>query len=165
MASLAAVHALDVPEKIVACLGFGVDAYHGVHHTQVLENQAALEREGGYLGAFSVPRASREGALYLDAVACAQADTPARPSIVNGSIAAAVRGDYGDVRFTDRTRGGELYVNPLMAVYFSVDAGALARRSLYLDRLAGTVLMRQVAEAVAAFRAEVVPRPATAFPH
>ncbi|MFK4540757.1 hypothetical protein RKD29_000353 [Streptomyces tendae] len=27
-------------------LGFGVDAYHGVNHVQVLENIPALEREG-----------------------------------------------------------------------------------------------------------------------
>ncbi|TMR24037.1 hypothetical protein ETD86_05805 [Nonomuraea turkmeniaca] len=31
--------------------------------------------------------------------------------IVNGSIAAVVRGEFGDVRFTARTRGGELFIN------------------------------------------------------
>ncbi|MEU6719930.1 DUF1152 domain-containing protein [Nonomuraea sp. NPDC046802] len=165
MASLAAVHGLDVPEKIVVCLGFGVDAYHGVNHVQVLENLAALEREGAYLGAFSVSRATKAGALYLDAVAHAQAELPAYPSIVNGSIAAAVRGEFGDVRFTDRTRGSELFINPLMAIYFGVDLDGLARRSLYLDRLEDTVLIRQVASIIEAYREEVVPRPPKAFPH
>ncbi|MFB4266003.1 DUF1152 domain-containing protein [Nonomuraea sp. GTA35] len=75
MTSLAAVHALDVPEKAVVCLGFGVDAYHGVNHVQVLENLAALERDGAYLGAFSVSRSTKAGALYLDAVAHAQGST------------------------------------------------------------------------------------------
>jgi hypothetical protein len=57
MASLAAVDGLDeVPHRLVACLGFGVDAYHGVNHSLVLENLAALDREGAYLGAFSLPR-------------------------------------------------------------------------------------------------------------
>ncbi|MBF8192906.1 DUF1152 domain-containing protein [Nonomuraea sp. K274] len=165
MASLAAVHGLDVPEKVVVCLGFGVDAYHGVNHVQVLENLAALERDGAYLGAFSLSRATRPGALYLDAVAHAQADMPGYPSIVNGSIAAAVRGEFGDVRFTDRTRGSELFVNPLMAVCFAVDLGALARRSLYLDRIEDTVLMRQIAAVIEAFREEVTPRPPKVFPH
>ncbi|MFG2006448.1 DUF1152 domain-containing protein [Spirillospora sp. NPDC048911] len=50
MASLAAVHGLDVPEKLVTSLGFGIDAYHGINHVQVLENLAALNREGAYLG-------------------------------------------------------------------------------------------------------------------
>jgi hypothetical protein len=89
--SLAAMAGLDVPIKLVTCLGFGIDAYHGVNHVQVLENLAALDREGGYLGALSIPSGSREAALYRDAVTAAQAATPQRPSIVNGQIAAAER--------------------------------------------------------------------------
>ncbi|RVX47756.1 hypothetical protein EDD27_10705 [Nonomuraea polychroma] len=165
MASLAAVHGLDLREKIVACLGFGVDAYHGVNHVQVLENLAALERDGAYLGAFSLSRATKPGALYLDAVAHARSEMPDYPSIVNGSIAAAVRGEFGDVRFTARTRGSELFINPLMALYFAVDLDGLARRSLYLERIEDTVLARQVAAVIAAYRDEIRPRPPKAFPH
>ncbi|MFF4544902.1 DUF1152 domain-containing protein [Streptomyces sp. NPDC001435] len=167
MASLAAVDGLDeVPHRLVACLGFGVDAYHGVNHSLVLENLAALDREGAYLGAFSLPRESREGALYLDAVAHAQQATASHPSIVQGSVAAAVRGDFGDVRFTERTRNSELFVNPLMALYFCVDLPGLARRNLYLDRLAKTSLMRQISTLIAEFRDELPrQRPPRAFPH
>jgi hypothetical protein len=167
MASLAAVSGLDeIPQRLVACLGFGIDSYHGVNHSLVLENLAALDREGAYLGAFSLPRESREGALYLDAVAHAQECTPDHPSIVNGSIAAAVRGDFGDVRFTERTRNSELFINPLMALYFCVDALALARRNLYLDRLENTSLMRQISSVIAEFRDELPrQRPPRAYPH
>lgn len=129
LTSVAALAALDgVAERLVVSVGFGVDAYHGVSHALVLENIAALDRDGAYLGAFSIPRATREGALYLDAVAHAQHQTPDRPSIVNGSIAAAVRGDFGDVRFTDRTRNSELFVNPLMSLCFVFDLPGLAAR-------------------------------------
>ncbi|UXY39229.1 DUF1152 domain-containing protein [Streptomyces albidocamelliae] len=167
MASLAAVAGLDeVPERLVACLGFGVDAHHGVNHSLVLENLAALDRSGGYLGAFSLPRESAEGAAYLDAVAHAQQAHATHPSIVHGSVAAAVRGEFGDVRFTERTRGTELFVNPLMAMYFCVDLPALARANLYLGRLEETVLMRQISTAVSGFR-DGLPRqrPPRAFPH
>ncbi|MEV8127691.1 DUF1152 domain-containing protein [Streptomyces sp. NPDC085944] len=166
LTSVAALAALDdVPHRLVVSLGFGVDAYHGVNHVQVLENVAALEREGAYLGAFSVPRTTREGALYLDAVAHAQEHTPERPSIVNGSVAAAVRGECGDVRFTDRTRGSELFVNPLMSLYFAFDLPGLAARCLYLDRIEDTHLMRQVRSRIAEFRKTGVTRPPRAFPH
>ncbi|MER5449712.1 DUF1152 domain-containing protein [Streptomyces sp. NPDC002766] len=167
MASLAAVHGMDeIPQRLVACLGFGVDAHHGVNHSLVLENLAALDREGAYLGAFSLPRESREGALYLDAVAHAQRATPEYPSIVNGSVAAAVRGDFGDVRFTERTKDSELFINPLMSLYFCVDAVGLARRNLYLDRLESTALMRQISTAVADFRGSLPrQRPPRAYPH
>ncbi len=167
MASLAAVAGLDeVPVRLVACLGFGVDSYHGVNHSLVLENLAALEREGGYLGTFSLPRESREGSLFLDAVEHAQLATPDHPSIVQGSVAAAVRGDFGDVRFTERTKDSELFINPLMALYFCVDAPVLARRNLYLDRLENTALMRQISSVIAEFRDELPrQRPPRAYPH
>ncbi|MGN5377393.1 hypothetical protein BIV25_20480 [Streptomyces sp. MUSC 14] len=167
MASLAAVAGLDdVPHRLVACIGFGVDAYHGVSHSLVLENLARLDRAGGYLGAFSLPRDSPEGTAYLDAVAHAQDCHASHPSIVHGSVAAAVRGEFGDVRFTERTRGSELFVNPLMSQYFCVDLPALARANLYLDRLEHTVLMRQISTAISDFREELPrQRPPRAFPH
>ncbi|MFG2593716.1 DUF1152 domain-containing protein [Streptomyces sp. NPDC048438] len=166
LASVAALAALDdVPTRLVVSVGFGVDAYHGVNHSHVLENIAALERDGAYLGAFSIPRATREGALYLDAVEHAQQHTPQHPSIVNGSIAAAVRGSFGDVRFTDRTRGSELFVNPLMSLYFAFDLPGLAARCLYLDRIEDTYLMRQVHSRIAEFRESTVTRPPRSFPH
>ena len=61
MTSLGAVAGLDtVPTRIVACIGFGIDAHHGVNHTEVLENIADLDAAGAYLGAFSVPSRSAE---------------------------------------------------------------------------------------------------------
>jgi hypothetical protein len=166
LTSVAALAALDgIPTRLVVSVGFGVDAYHGVNHVQVLENIAALERDGAYLGAFSIPRATREGALYLDAVTHAQHHIPEYPSIVNGSIAAAVRGSFGDVRFTGRTRGSELFVNPLMSLYFAFDLPGLAARCLYLDRIEDTHLMRQVHSRIAEFRESIVTRPPRRFPH
>ncbi|MER5642093.1 DUF1152 domain-containing protein [Kitasatospora sp. NPDC002227] len=167
MASLGAVAGLsEVPERLVACLGFGIDAYHGVNHSLVLENLAALDRADGYLGAFSLPRESREGALYLDAVAHARAAFPEHPSIVHGSVAAALQGRFGDVRFTERTGASELFVNPLMTLYFAVTVEALAARNLYLDRLERTRQTRQISTVIEDFR-DGLPhlRPARAFPH
>jgi hypothetical protein len=162
--SLAAVAGLDVPIKLVICLGFGIDAYHGVNHVQVLENLAALDRDGGYLGALSIPSGSREAALYRDAVAAAEAATPQRPSIVNGQIAAALRGESGDTRFT-RTSGSTLFVNPLMAIYFTVDLMALAARCLYLDRLEDTLTFREIEAQIEQFHSGVERRIARTFPH
>ena len=167
MASLAAVAGLDdVPVRLVVSVGFGIDAYHGVNHVQVLENLAALDADGAYLGAFSIPKATREGALYLDAVADAQESTPTRPSIVHGQIAAAMLGVVGDVHFTRRTSGSRLFVNPLMAMYFAVTVEGLVDRHLYLERLAETQTIGQVAKVIEGYRVELaerrIPRQ---FPH
>jgi hypothetical protein len=166
MTSLAAVHGLnDDLVKLVASIGFGIDAYHGVNHVQVLENIAELDRAGAYLGAFSVDGRSAEGSLYRDAVAHAQATTPMWPSIVNGQIAAALAGQHGDVRFTGRTSGSRLFVNPLMALYFTFDLAGLAAQNLYLQLIEETVSSAQVASVITQFRHEVTPRAARAFPH
>src|SRR4051812_3987158 len=50
LTSVAAAAALDVREKLVVCLGFGIDRHHGVCHAHFLENVAALSREGAFLG-------------------------------------------------------------------------------------------------------------------
>lgn len=166
MTSLAAVAGLpDIPVRLVACLGFGIDAYHGVNHVQVLENIAALDRAGAYLGAFSIPGKSREARLYRDAVAHAQALTPLRPSIVNGQIAAALAGQHGNVRFTSRTAGSTLFVNPLMAMYFTFELSGVADQNLYLDRIENTIGMRQVASRIEEFRDKVTTRIPRVYPH
>jgi hypothetical protein len=165
MASLAAVSRLDGVESFVVSIGFGVDAYHGVCHAQVLESIAAIERAGGYLGAFAVTSAMPEGRAYLAAVSRAQSLTAGRPSIVNGSIAAAVEGRFGDVRFTDRTSNSELFVNPLMAIYFAFELAAVACRSLYLPTLEGTETIVEVSARIEAFRDSVSPRPRLPIPH
>jgi hypothetical protein len=169
MSSLAAVYGLAnvAPgvEGFVASIGFGVDTFHGVCHAHVLENIAALERDGGYLGAFAVTAAMPEGRAYLSAVSHASGQTPGRSSIVNGSIAAAMEGQFGDVRFTERTAQSELFINPLMAIYFSFDLASLARRSLYLHLLEDTVSIFDVGARIRAFRQTVEPRRRVPIPH
>jgi len=98
-------------------------------------------------------------------VADAQASTPGRPSIVNGSIAAAIRGDFGDVQFTDRTNGSELFINPLMGLCFCFEHEAIARRSLYLPSLENTETIFQVSAVIEAFRHDVSTRPRRVIPH
>ncbi len=165
MASLAAAYKLDVQTKLVACIGFGVDTYHGVCHAQFLENVAALDVDGGYLGSFSVSRDTSEGQGFLDAVAYAHALMPARMSIVNGSIAAAIRGEFGNVPLSDRTRNSELFISPLMSMYFGFELEALAKRSLYLGMLEGTRTIFEVSAIIEGFRHGVATRPRRSIPH
>lgn len=165
MTSLAVISKLDVPIRLVACIGFGIDTYHGVCHAHFLENVATLERDGAYLGAFSVPRSSDEGAAFLDAVATAQDATPGRPSIVNGSIAAAVEGKFGNVQFTSRTNKSELFISPLMGLYFTFDLPGLVKRSQYLHLLEGTETIFEVSAIIEGFRRGKAIRPRKTIPH
>lgn len=138
MTSLAAVRPLDVEHKAVCCIGFGIDTFHGVRHTQFLENVADLSTRDGFWGSFSVVPGTEEARLYLEAVEHAATQTQ-RASIVNGSIASAVEGAYGNVhRYPSRTRGSTLWINPLMSIYWAFDLEQVAAANLYLDELEGT---------------------------
>ncbi|MFC9893600.1 DUF1152 domain-containing protein [Nocardia sp. NPDC127579] len=166
MTSLAAAAALDGITCLVVSVGFGIDTYHGVCHAHVLENLAALQRQNAFLGAFSIPPDSLEGAAYLAAVIHALADTPLRPSIVHSQIADALRGEFGDVHATSRTWGTELFVNPLMAMYLAVDLPALARSVEYLPLLDSTDHAYQVVQVIEAHLASRPnPRPPSLIPH
>lgn len=150
--SLLAGEALELANKLVVCIGFGVDHFHGVCHAQFLENVAALQRAGGFLGMLSLLPQMPGAQAYLEAVAYTQKLTPARPSIVHGSIGAAVEGAYGDIHRTSRTRGTQLWINPLMSTYFGFDLNAVASRLLYAELLRPTQTIFEVAARLEAFR-------------
>ncbi len=128
MLSVAAVDELEVPTKLLACLGFGVDAYHGVCHARFLEAVAELARSEGFLGAFSLLPEMPESAAYIDAVDYACRQQGQRPSIVNNSIAAAMEGHYGDYHRADIVPGSTLWINPLMSLYWFDHRRLLQRR-------------------------------------
>ncbi len=164
MTSLAAVHGLDVPTKLVSCLGFGIDAFHGVCHAHFLENVAALEQTGGWLGTHSLHLAMPDVAMFRDAVEFAHDQMPHRQSIVNGSIVSALEGRFGNFQRTERTGGSELFINPLMAMYWHFDLTAVAERSLYLRMLEETETVFDVQLRIEAFQKAVKSRPRAIIP-
>ena len=165
MASLAAVAAMNIPTRIVTCAGFGVDAYHGVCHANWLENVAALTAEGAFLGATALLQSMPEVRLYLDAVNAADMAVSRQPSIVNGSIASAIEGHFGDYHRYSRTRDSKLFINPLMSLLWAFDLAAVARRNLYLDLLADTQTNWDIHLAIQHFCETVRRRPWEAIPH
>jgi hypothetical protein len=165
MMSLAAVSRLEVPTRMVTCLGFGVDAYHGVCHANWLENVAGLVASGGFLGATALRKEMPEVQTYIDAVNAADQATLGRPSIVNGSIVSAVEGHFGDYHRTARTQSSKLFISPLMSLLWAFDLAAVARRNLYLDQLEHTRSIWDVLSAIELFRNEVRSRRVESIPY
>lgn len=135
MCSLAAADMLELPYKFVVCLGFGVDVFHEVCHTYVLEAIADLTRQNQYLGAFSLLPDMPEFQALCQAVEYICDRTPGKESIVMTSVVAAGKGYFGDYHPTQRTEHSKLFLNPLMAMYFCFQLQGLAQRCLYLDYL------------------------------
>ena len=164
--SLLGAHGVDVPTRLLACVGFGVDAFHGVCHAHFLENVADLARAGAYLGAYALLPQDPEVAAWLEAVDWVQERTRDRESIVCASIADAVRGHFGNHHALPRTResGTELFINPLMGLVWGFELPAVAERVLYARDLEGTTTPFEVMAAIEAFRARTPQRPRRAIP-
>lgn len=156
VASLNAGNAVrGVAQKYVVCVGFGIDAFHGVCHAHFLENAAALIATEGHVGTWSLMYEMEEFRLYREACEFVMARMPRHPSIVNTSIISAAIGRFGDQHATKRTDGSELFINPLMALYWAFRLEHVARRNLYLDKIADTGTYQELSLAIEAFHASV----------
>ena len=135
--SIVAVNAVkEVPQKFLVSVGFGVDSFHGVSHGLFLENVATLEKDGGYLGCFSIPKDSVEGGLYLEGYRAVSKHM--QPSIVCASITDAMLGEFGNHHSTPRTKGSKLFINPLMPIYWTFELDKLVTRIPYAEELCNT---------------------------
>ncbi len=152
-ASIFAVNALQtVPVKLLACLGFGIDTFHGVCHAQFLEAVAALSQTGGYMGTWSLLREATEAQQYEAAVQAVFETMWNHPSIVNASIVSALQGHFGNHHAIFRTQGSELFINPLMSLYWTFTVEAVAKRNMYLDWIKDTTSYFEQQQAITAFR-------------
>lgn len=158
VASIAAVHKLEVPRKLLISLGFGIDRHHHVCHAHVLEAVSDLTRKGGFLGAFSLLPEMPEFQFFADVVRHVCARKPEKASIVATSIVAAGEGLFGDVHLTRRTHGSKLFLNPLMAMYWAFQVDALAKRCLYMDEILKTRTRSEITRAIHGFRASISKR-------
>ncbi|MFN8395641.1 MAG: DUF1152 domain-containing protein, partial [Bacteroidia bacterium] len=136
--SLAAACGSRIPNQILVTIGFGIDHFHGVSHYRFMENVAELSREGAYWGMWQMLKEMPEAQRFLDAIAHANEETRSRPSIVNNSIASALRGDYGNVHFSTRTNGSELWINTLMSTYWAFDLRAVVNKIQYYHQIKST---------------------------
>ncbi len=132
--SLSAVSELtQVPIRLIGCLGFGAE--RDISYAHVLENIAALAESAGFLGSCSLVKQMESYQAYEDAVLYVQNKPFQEPSVINSSIVSAVQGHYGDYHLTDRTKDSELWISPLMSIYWFFDLPAVVERHLFLSEI------------------------------
>jgi hypothetical protein len=157
IASIAAVSETDIPKKFLACLGAGVDSFHGVCHSYFFEAISDIAKRGGYLGALSLTKEMPEVVKYRDASEAVLKQMPSQASIVNTSILDAINGNFGNHHSTDKTAGGELWINPLMPIYWFFNLPQVAERILYLDWVVGTETFQELGITIENFRKQCRP--------
>ncbi|GGR50022.1 hypothetical protein GCM10008959_08940 [Deinococcus seoulensis] len=162
--SLVAVNELRGPKTLLACLGFGIDRFHGVCHANYLEATAELTRSGAYLGAFSLTPDMPPVQKYKEACEAVFQMMPRYTSIVNSSIIGAIDGHYGDHHATSRTHGSELWINPLMGLYWTYHLPAVASRLQYYQPMLDTVTLSDVGLVIERHRDSVPIQPRVNIP-
>jgi hypothetical protein len=162
--SIVAACAAGREQVMLAALGFGVDHYHGVSNYAFLENVAQLIRLGGFLGAFSLVAGTPEATALTDLVDYANRRQSQHQSIVCNSVVSALRGEFGDYHATNRTTGSELFINPLMAQYWTFEAQCIVDNMRYGSELAGTERIEDVRAVIERERDCVEIRPRKQLP-
>jgi len=152
MTSIAAVHQLTgLKKKFLVNLGFGIDSFHGVIHSHYLENMSALIKIGGFLGSFSLLHSMEEAKKFEEIYISSIPEN----SIVCSSILSAVKGEFGNSHspYTrGRTIGSNLYISPLMSIYFTFSLGIVADKILYLPLIYETKSLNEVRSVINQFR-------------
>ena len=155
IASLVAVHQLDLKTKLLVCLGFGVDTFHGVCQAYFLEAVSDLIARGGFLGTWSLSKDMPEVQRYREATETVLRAMPSHPSIVSTSILSALAGLFGDVQINPRTGGSKLFINVLMTLYWCFRVDPVAQRLLYLDEVLQTQTSGDITRALGHFRSKL----------
>jgi hypothetical protein len=163
--SLAAVDLLNIPVKILACLGFGTEVEEEVCHYNALQNISALTKAGGFLGSCSlIPQMD---AFQQYEAACKYVwSRPNHPaSHISTRVIPAVNGEFGTYEMFPSERPVSAFVSPFMGLYWFFSAREVITRNLILDLIRDTYEVREAfgiaARAIQAFRQ----RPRRAIPY
>lgn len=148
----AAASLVDIPVKILACLGFGTEVEEAVCHHHVLENMAALIKAGGFYGSCSLLPRMEAFQQFESACRYVWEKPKHAKSHITTRVIPAVHGEFGnyhmyeddDLSGIGRTR---VLISPLMSVYWFFDAHTVIERNLLIDDL---LLTETTQEALAA---------------
>jgi hypothetical protein len=117
-----------------------------------LENVAELMQDGGYLGLFQLTKEMEEAKKYIDAVEFVNRQMPEMESIVSNSVVSAVEGKYGNYHKTFRTAGSELWINPLMTIYWCFELRSIIKKNRYYELIKESNTMGDLNTALANYR-------------
>jgi len=128
---LAAVSGLTGYKSYLACLGFGTETDEELNHYRCLENMAALNAAGAFLGSCSLTADMWDFEYYKETHELAS--KLCKPSHIHSKVIAAVEGKFGNVNLEYDARlvapKAGTFINPLMASYWFFDLRKVAARN------------------------------------
>ncbi len=144
--SLAAADVLDIPVKILACMGFGTEVEENVCHHHALENIAALAKAGGFLGSCALVPQMEPFQQFESACRYIWEQKHNPPSHITARVIPAVNGEFGNHHmYPDDSVGRRphIFVSPLMSLYWFFEMHTVIAHSLIIDLLRDTEDVRE----------------------
>jgi hypothetical protein len=164
--SLAAVSQLDVPIKILSCIGFGTEVEDGVCHGLALENMAALAKQRAFFGSCSLTPQMPVFQQYEAACRYIWEQPKHFKSHISTRVIPAVNGEFGDYHmYVDHNSATGIYVTPLMGLYWFFDAQAVAERNLLTKALETTETFDAARQVSFSVRENIKRRPRQLIPY
>ncbi len=152
--SLIAVEALNVPVKILGCLGFGAELE--VAHNNALANMATLVQQGAAYGACALTPQMPVYQAYEQASKYVWEQPDHHKSQINMRIVSATNGHFGNYHMYDDYPPRPILVSPLMSIYWFFDAMAVIKRSLLADEIRHTYTIEDAYSATIRFRQKMI---------
>lgn len=135
VSSIVAVFNSNVKNKFLYCLGYNVDKFHGVSDHDFLKNTADLIKNNYFIGAYMLNKKDESTQKYIDIFMKCDPEK----SIVNSHIVAAIQGHFGNYCpdwLNERLANQELYIHPLMALYWIYELDGIYKNLKYdVDKL------------------------------
>jgi hypothetical protein len=164
--SLAAADTLDIPIKILACIGFGTEVEEAVCHYNALENMAALVQAGAFLGGCALAPQMEDFKLFESACRYVWEQPGHAKSHISTRIIPAVNGYFGNFQmYPNEPFTTNVFLSPLMSLYWFFDVAAVIKRNLIIDVLRSTTSTHEAMIRVMSYRNQLKARPRRAIPY
>ena len=158
LASLAAVSRLDLPTKLIACVGLGAEMRDGICHEQAFGRIAELTKLGGYLGTTGLVPGTATAAAYVSAVEFLfENQKSQRTSHVHTVIRDALHGESG-------SRGEHIWLSPLLTLFWFFQLDPVVSSHLFLEHLWDTTESWDVSARVEGIRKSLDIQPRSRIP-
>jgi len=126
--SLTVAKQLDIPTKLLACIGFGAELE--VAHSNALANMASLVKSDAYWGSCSLVKRMPVYQQYESACRYVWEQPEHSKSQINMRIVSATQGQFGNHHLYNDYKPLPVFVTPLMSVYWFFDSDAVNQRSM-----------------------------------
>ncbi len=163
--SLAAVDAMNVSVKILACIGFGTEFEEEVCHYLALENMAALAKRGAFYGSCALTPQMEAFQLYETACRYVWEQPDHHKSHISTRIIPAVHGEFGMYLMYPDSNHRPVFTSPLMSLYWFFDANTVVKNSLIMDVLRNTNTLHEAFHAYTAKMSRAIVRQRQSIPY